>query len=472
MSRFRIYIVLFLLSILSGAAHAGLQGALDDALNDLSTATGGAVIGNATAPQIAETSSAGYISGGSLKLKSKIYDVNMVGFSSPYIKAGCGGLDMYGGSLSFINGSEFKELLRSIASNATGYAFQLALESMCSQCSNLMGSLQEKIQKLNEQMGNSCQMAQGLVNNTWDAKQNKVDMSASMRNVKDGVVDGFEAVFSRSAEGASPADQATGTPAEANLKKTLMGNMVWRALASSGSGVALSGEDDQLYRVMMSLTGTTIVKSTPSVAVTTGGTSNKELTTQPVAPLLSLDDLMTGNDVKIYKCDDGIGEDECLELSPQTISFDGMIQKLEEILIGSASSQGIVQKFMHNTGSMNASEQFLIANSGSELGVLVRNAAINNFGESFVSASLKPMALSYSYEIARDLLDGAILRVSSNAEKISNPEVILESMRSRKKELRDEYRNLQATYGKPTEIIGTYNQLKTISNKSTPVFYN
>ncbi len=52
----------------------------------------------------------------------------------PSFSAGCGGIDLFGGSFSFINMNQFVDLMRAVASNAAGYAFQLAINAMCPDC--------------------------------------------------------------------------------------------------------------------------------------------------------------------------------------------------------------------------------------------------------------------------------------------------------------------------------------------------
>lgn len=82
---------------------------------------------NVSEPGVYETQRRGVIAGGSVRNRSKIMTENPVSLTLPSVRAGCGGIDLFGGSLSFINGDQFIELLRSIASNAKGYAFQIAL---------------------------------------------------------------------------------------------------------------------------------------------------------------------------------------------------------------------------------------------------------------------------------------------------------------------------------------------------------
>ena len=85
---------------------------------------------------------------------------------TPSFNAGCGGIDLFAGSFSFISAEQFQNLLRAIAANAAGYAFEVALGAMCKECLETMETLQKKIQALNQGFANSCQLA-GDWSTTW-----------------------------------------------------------------------------------------------------------------------------------------------------------------------------------------------------------------------------------------------------------------------------------------------------------------
>ncbi|MDN4704685.1 conjugal transfer protein TraH [Vibrio parahaemolyticus] len=47
-----------------------------------------------------------------------MYEQNLVSFTPPSWKAGCGGVDMFGGSFSFINAEQLVTMMRAVAANA------------------------------------------------------------------------------------------------------------------------------------------------------------------------------------------------------------------------------------------------------------------------------------------------------------------------------------------------------------------
>jgi conjugative transfer pilus assembly protein TraH len=118
----RAWCTLALLAPLFAApAHADLNAEMDSLFGTLV---------NVTDPSAQMGQRRGVLSGGSLVARNRIVNVNPISLVPPSFEAGCGGIDLFGGSFSFVNAAQFTNLLRGIASNAAGYAFQLALTTM------------------------------------------------------------------------------------------------------------------------------------------------------------------------------------------------------------------------------------------------------------------------------------------------------------------------------------------------------
>jgi conjugative transfer pilus assembly protein TraH len=148
-------------------AHANVGSELNDFFNDM----GGA--GNAYGPTAFEGQAAGYYTGGGVWTRFKNKQVNPVNIQLPSVKAGCGGIDIFGGSFSFINTDQIVAMLKGVASNALGFAFQLAIKSISPQISQTIEEMSAKIQKMNETNISSCEAAQGLVAGLWGESQGR-----------------------------------------------------------------------------------------------------------------------------------------------------------------------------------------------------------------------------------------------------------------------------------------------------------
>src|SRR6267143_1536790 len=89
--------VLIACAPVQGGWAGDLQGEVDQMFNNLGT------IGNYTAPGAFRGQTYNTYTGGSLFLRSpnKVYQLATIQF--PYVKAGCGGIDVFGGSFSHLS---------------------------------------------------------------------------------------------------------------------------------------------------------------------------------------------------------------------------------------------------------------------------------------------------------------------------------------------------------------------------------
>ncbi|MBX9663565.1 MULTISPECIES: conjugal transfer protein TraH [Sphingomonadaceae] len=144
-------------SMAGGPVHANVGSELNSFFNDMGAAA------NATGPVAYQGQSAGYYSGGNIWTRFPQRSVNPVNLQLPSVKAGCGGIDVFSGSFSFINSDEIVAMLKATANNALGFAFQLAIKSISPQISATIEEMAQKAQQMNQFNMNSCETAQNLV---------------------------------------------------------------------------------------------------------------------------------------------------------------------------------------------------------------------------------------------------------------------------------------------------------------------
>lgn len=157
-------IVLSALAVASMAA-APVQANVGAELNSFFDDMGAAA--NATGPVAYQGQSAGYYSGGNIWTRFPQRSVSPVNLQLPSVRAGCGGIDVFSGSFSFINSDEIVAMLKATANNALGFAFQLAIKSISPQISATMEEMAQKAQQMNQFNMNSCEAAQNLVGGLW-----------------------------------------------------------------------------------------------------------------------------------------------------------------------------------------------------------------------------------------------------------------------------------------------------------------
>ncbi|MCB2076864.1 MAG: conjugal transfer protein TraH, partial [Novosphingobium sp.] len=105
-------------------ALAGVEGEMQSFMSEMG------VQGNITGPSAYQGQSAGYYSGGAVWSRFPQKNIQPFNIQLPHARAGCGGIDLFAGSFSFINTAELVAMLKATANNALGFAFKLAIDTI------------------------------------------------------------------------------------------------------------------------------------------------------------------------------------------------------------------------------------------------------------------------------------------------------------------------------------------------------
>ena len=175
------------------------------ALQKMFESLGGDV--NLTTPGGFQDQAAGYYTGGGMVMRQKNKVISPFNISLPHLGMGCGGMDMFFGSISAIKGEEMVQLLRSMAAGVPTYAFQLALKTMAPQLENLMAQIRKYVQDINNMMLDSCQMYQNIVRGFWPTGTAASEMICQDA-MRDSGKDWFEARKHCQKEGAVASETA------------------------------------------------------------------------------------------------------------------------------------------------------------------------------------------------------------------------------------------------------------------------
>lgn len=198
----RILVTTSLLTV-SGLSNANLNDSLLGMVQTYNTTTAGTI----------SNQMRGGMTGGSVVARTPIMSANVIAFDPPRINAGCGGIDLYGGSFSFINKEQLIALMRAIASNAAGLLFKAAIQAVSPQLSSLITEFQQLVQNMNNLAKNSCALAQTIVDGAvGGVKSMFVDTeNASASKAQDGSEsDLFSGLFDMAHTALSTANNATG----------------------------------------------------------------------------------------------------------------------------------------------------------------------------------------------------------------------------------------------------------------------
>ena len=351
--RWRAAIIVVLVFLLhSTVCWASLQNEMQGMFNTMT---------NVTAGHYSEGLGRGVVSGPSVVMRSNRVRTDLINFRPPSISGGCGGIDMFMGSFSFINEDQFISLLQSIATNAAGYAFKLALSTMCPTCEAAMTSLQKAMQALNSAAGDSCRVASAGVD--YLAKQ--MDTAGLAKSMEGGPIASTATAIGKTADAFT--GFLNGVNKGSNTSKmgtedirAMLGNVAWKALQKNNftSSAFVSGDND-LAQALMSVTGTII-------GVKGSDDDDTPLVTDH-APLLTVKDLLdgavpgAGDGPQRYSCDDN---NNCEGISIVPYTFIGLQQLVKQTLLGAdgmaTGTDSFIFKLANNTGALTDHEKQLI----------------------------------------------------------------------------------------------------------------
>jgi conjugative transfer pilus assembly protein TraH len=303
----RILAVLAAVQLAATPALAGVEGEMNSFFNSAGAAA------NVTGPSAYSGQAAGYYSGGSIWARFPQKSVNPVNIQLPHARGGCGGIDLFGGSFSFINADEFVAMLKATANNAIGFAFQLAIDSISAEIGGVMKDMAHRVQALNQFNMSSCEAAQQAIGNIWPKMAGASSTICQTLGAQSGrFSDAAKARHGCNENGETNAvlDSVRDDPAAEPVKPR---NYTWNALKSRGGGTF----DDSYAEFLMSMVGT-VIYNRPSRSDAVG--------VYHVIPPASWDtytallDGTAGRNVQILKCNDGNGADQCLDVGSQTLT--------------------------------------------------------------------------------------------------------------------------------------------------------
>jgi conjugative transfer pilus assembly protein TraH len=208
----------------------GRAGDLNQEVNTMFNNLG--AIGNYTNPGAFRGQMYDTYTGGSYMLRSpnKVYQLAAVAF--PTAKAGCGGIDVFGGSFSHISATEFKNMLKNITAALPGIAFQLALETV----SPLLGSMtkwgKDLETMINNARINSCETAKATVGSAADAVGFRSQDACAQLAMKMGLAVDIEAArtLCQTNRPSILASARTSADPAIRAEAPFVGNITWSAL--------------------------------------------------------------------------------------------------------------------------------------------------------------------------------------------------------------------------------------------------
>lgn len=402
-------------------SNANIQEKMDQIFGDMS---------NYTQPGAFNTQRRGVLNGGSLISRSQIVDTTLLNIDLPHASGGCGGMDMFAGSISFINADQFIALLRAIAANAKGYAFQIAMNAASSLIASKLGEFQKTIQALNSLSMNSCELAKGVVNMTFDAVgASEVRKTHGTEANLSGITD-VAGSFWHSDSVKNPtmtvSKKAESDPALAKKLDSAIGNLVWKELKRNGAKSALgTSEAVDEYGALMAITGSYIIEKPVEDQ---SNAQESDFPSRPLASLIDPKDFIEGGTLKIYSCADD--ETNCLNPTIKKTKVTGFKKKIYDALVGNFSTTGIISKYRYSL-AFTEDEAKIAGGMPEFAGTIIANLSKMSptTARAFADDIATAVAMHYAFDLAQQYLHMAIYAISTS--KMVSKDKLLNTLEAR-----------------------------------------
>ncbi len=261
---------------------------------------------NVTGPVAYSGQQGGYYSGGNLWVRFPAQQTYSLGsLQMPSVKAGCGGIDIFTGSFSFINTDQIVAAMKAAANGALAFVFDLAINAISSQIGSSIEKVMQKLQQFTQHSLNACQ-----------AGEQAAAGLAGMVGARDShfcqTIGNSQGIFSdwaASAQGCGTGGSQTST-LSSNADKTIPSgpyNYTWSMLTQKYPSF-----DTAFKQYLMSLVGTVIYQ--PGTSDTQGPTYKFLGQGDPALITALLDG---GSSAQVFTCDN---TDQCLNPTQSTLT--------------------------------------------------------------------------------------------------------------------------------------------------------
>ncbi|MEM4721569.1 MAG: conjugal transfer protein TraH [Candidatus Methanomethylicaceae archaeon] len=148
-------------------------------------------------PTSLEGQKRGYFTAGSFSARWPTNSDKLFSITPPRLKFGCGGIDLFLGGFSFLNFEYLVQKLQRILAAAPAAAFDIALNTLCTECAKAIKSMESIADKLNSMQMDDCQMGRALAVEMLyplDPKKLAGDKAVADKqlNIFSGVIDLFQ----------------------------------------------------------------------------------------------------------------------------------------------------------------------------------------------------------------------------------------------------------------------------------------
>jgi len=147
-----------------------------------------------TSPGSFEDQTRGYVTAGGMSGRVDVHNDYLMSLTVPKVKAGCGGIDMFLGGMSFLDPDYLVQKLESILQAAPAVAFQYLLETLDEKMGNIISKMEATTNYLNSIQVNDCRLANRMVQigKGDDNMSGIIEEMTGYRSVKQGFAKSYQ----------------------------------------------------------------------------------------------------------------------------------------------------------------------------------------------------------------------------------------------------------------------------------------
>jgi len=413
---------------------------------------------NYTKPGTYESASRGSISAGSYVSRHEIGSVNVVTATPWSAKGSCGGIDMYGGGFSFINAEELITLFKQTAQNSKGYAFQLAMDNICPTCIKWINELQTKMQKLVNQLSDSCQLAQGVSNTVFDKVGifSEHQQGGNLASLKTGISSDWAEVTAAASSWRDLKDN------HKDEHEKYYGNILWEAFKKTNAKATfLNGSDDEMLETIMSMTGTIVLTDNQAT-----GDGNSETPVEDIfepLPDLSLESIALGSDnnkIRIYDCSPYTIPNKCTTKLTKEVDFTSLNTRILDSLRGNG---GLLEKYRTKDISALPDDKKNVIRAMPSVSAALLFRLINSspdLADPYIEKAAKVMAIHWSWKLVSSSITAMDITLNGLPDELKSfREPQRKKMKDSLEKYRNEFQDLSAVHGNIESLAYTFNNL-------------
>lgn len=299
---------------------------------------------NVSKSQAWQGQAANYMTGGSVYLRDKVKTVQLISLQVPSLNSGCGGIDAYLGAFSYINGAQIQQFAKQIMSNAMGYAFDLALQTMVPELKQAKDYLEKLASDINSANMSSCQAAQGIVGGLWPRTQVSQQLICQDIGTSNNMFSDWAKSRQECGTGGQENNVNSNAPDNKKDQVIMNKNLIWDALGKN----RLFDGNPELKEFVMSLVGTIVFDARGKVTVLPPMVTDRSI----------LNALMQGGSATIYVCADS---DLCLSPTVGTVSIssnNGLVRQVITMI------DSMDQKIKDHSGGLTDKEKGFVNTTG------------------------------------------------------------------------------------------------------------